>query len=69
MFALSIIHGGTGPFFLTTSVVDYLFGGVGAVKPTIDEVPDDIIQQKIRKVRNYLCVQLLFAYKASRFIR
>ena len=60
MFALSILHGGTGPFFLSPSVVDYLFGGVGAVKPTIDEVPDDIIQQKIRKARKLFCVYNYF---------
>ena len=31
-------------------VVDYLFGGISAVNPTIDDVPDKELQRKIKKV-------------------
>lgn len=50
MIALSILHGGPGPVFFAPVVVDYLFGGISAVKPSVDDVPDEDIQLKIRKV-------------------
>ena len=46
----SIVHRGPGPHFFAPSVVDYLFGGLSAVKPCIEDVPDDAIREKIRKV-------------------
>ena len=50
MIALSILHGGPGPLFFSPVVVDYLFGGTSAVKPSVDDVPDEEVQLKIRKV-------------------
>ena len=50
MIALSILHGGPGPEFFAPVVVDYLFGGISAVNPTIEDVPDKDLQLKIRKV-------------------
>ena len=50
MIALSIINGGPGPVFFSSTVVDYLFGGISSVTPSIDDVPDVEVQAKIRKV-------------------
>ena len=50
MIALSILHGGPGPVFFSSVVIDYLFGGISAVKPTIEDVPEEELQSKIRKV-------------------
>ena len=50
MIALSILHGGPGPIFFAPVIVDYLFGGMATVHPTVDEVPDDVIHSKIIKV-------------------
>ena len=50
MIALSILHGGPGPVFFAPVIVDYLFGGISAVKPSVDDVPDEDLQLKIRKV-------------------
>ena len=50
MIALSILHGGPGPVFFAPVIVDYLFGGISAVKPSVDDVPYDDLQLKIRKV-------------------
>lgn len=36
IIALSIIHGGPGPVFLSPAVVDYLFGGISAIKAIIE---------------------------------
>lgn len=47
---LSILHGGPGPSFFATSVVDYLFGGMSAVSPNIDDIPDDELRLKITEV-------------------
>lgn len=58
MFALSILHGGQGPVFLAPAVIDYLFGGISNVKPCIDDIPDELVQSKLRKV--CVCVLLIF---------
>lgn len=50
MIALSILHGSPGPVFFAPVIVDYLFGGISAVKPSVDDVPDEDLQLKIRKV-------------------
>ena len=50
MIALSILHGGPGPVFLSPVIVDYLFGGISAVNPCVNDVADEILQSKIRKV-------------------
>lgn len=50
IIALSILHGGPGPVFFSPVIVDYLFGGMLAVKPSIDDIPDESLQSKIKKV-------------------
>ena len=50
MITLSILHGGPGPVFFAPVIVDYLFGGISAVKPCIEDVPNEALQLKIKKV-------------------
>ena len=50
MIALSILHGGPGPSFFAPSIVDYLFGGISSVKPSIEDVPEESLKKKIIKV-------------------
>lgn len=50
IIALSILHGGPGPVFFAPVVVDYLFGGITMVKPCVEDVPDPLLQSKLRKV-------------------
>ena len=52
IIALSVIHGGPGPVFLSPTVVDYLFGGMAAVSSSIDDVPDQLVQGKLKKVNS-----------------
>lgn len=47
MIAMSILHGGPGPVFFVPVIVDYLLGSK-------DDVPDDDLQLKIRKVFLFL---------------
>ena len=35
-----------GPVFFAPVIVDYLFGGISAVKPSADDVPDEELQLK-----------------------
>ena len=67
IIALSILHGGPGPVFFSPAIVDYLFGGMSAVMPSIDDVPDINLQLKIKKVgcqlRQSLWLPLLFFIK------
>lgn len=37
VIALSILHGGPGPVFFSSAVVDYLFSGIAAVRPSIED--------------------------------
>ena len=50
MIALSILHGGPGPSFLAPCVVDYLFSGLVNVTASVEDIPDQSIQNKIRQV-------------------
>ena len=47
MIALSILHGGPGPVFFAPIIVDYLFSGISAVKPSINDVPERQLQLKV----------------------
>lgn len=47
-----ILHGGPGPIFFSPVVVDYLFGGMSAVKPTVDDVPNESLRLKIIQVKS-----------------
>ena len=49
-FALSIMHGGPAPMFLSSAVADYIVYGVQRVKATIADVPNPHIQQLLKKV-------------------
>ena len=60
IIALSILHGGPGPTFFAPIVVDYLFGGFSAVKPCIEDVPDNELQSKINKVYIHTCTGMLY---------
>lgn len=46
MIALSIVHGGPGPFF-AKPVVDYLFSGLEAVSAIVSDIPDAMVQQQV----------------------
>jgi hypothetical protein len=48
--ALSILHGGPGPIFLSPLIVDYPFGGIRSVKPCVDDVFDEGLRMKILKI-------------------
>ena len=50
MIALSIINGGPGPIFFAPVIIDCLFGGITAVKTNIQDVPNETLQTKIKKV-------------------
>lgn len=58
--ALSIVNGGPGPTFLAPVVVDYLFGGITCVKPSVEDVLDETVRSKIQKV----CCPCVINYSA-----
>ena len=49
-FALSIIHGGPAPTFLSSAVADYIVHGIQKVKASITDVPDPQMKQCLFKV-------------------
>lgn len=53
IIALSILHGGPGPFFFAPCIIDYLFGGIGSVTPSVDDVPDREVQSKLKRVGHF----------------
>lgn len=50
LMALSIVHGGPSPSFFSECVVDYIFSGMAAVVPSIDDIPDFSIRQQVEMV-------------------
>ncbi len=55
MIAMSVIHGGPGPTFFASAVVDYLIGGrISSIKPDLSDIPDFEIQSKITMVCSYM---------------
>ena len=50
IFPVSFLHRGQGPVFLAPAVVTYLLGGISSVQPCIDDVPDDLLQSKLKRV-------------------
>ena len=50
VIAMVIVNGGPGPTFLSPAIVDYLFGGMTAVKATVEDVLDVNVRAKITKV-------------------
>ena len=52
MMAVSLIHGGPSPTFLTPSVVDYLIKGIRGADPEVKEVPNPDIRRKLEEVSN-----------------
>ena len=59
LFGLSIVNGGPGPSFLAQCVVDYLFNGMndGQLTPALEDVPDSLIEQKIRQASKQPCTR------------
>lgn len=50
IIALSIVHGGPGPQCLSHACVDYLSFGLNKVHPSLDDVHQFSIKEKINKV-------------------
>ena len=38
-----------GPVFFAPVVIDYLFGGISAVKACVEDVPDRVVQSNSRR--------------------
>ena len=51
MLTISIVHGGPAPSFFSGAVADFLLRGLGKTQPTVYDVPDLGLQQKLIKVR------------------
>lgn len=64
IFALSLVHGGPAPQFLSGAVSDYIVKGISFVKPTIDDVPDLNVKKSLKKVGSSLnfSVVAIFLY-------
>ena len=60
MIVMSLCNGGPGPMCFSPVVVDYLFGGIHNVTPTIEDMPNiSDVQDVLKKV----CIVLgLFSY-------
>ena len=57
---LSVTQGGPGPMCFAQSVVDYLQGGIERVTPRIEDIPNDNIQELLRRVPSmHACTTLL----------
>ena len=50
IIALSLVHGGPAPQFLSPAVADYIIHGVQGVKATIGDIPHCTIRQSLQKV-------------------
>ena len=50
IIGLSILHGGPGPVLLAPVIVDCLSGRITAVNPCIEDIPEETLKLKIRKV-------------------
>lgn len=62
IIALSIIHGGPSPNFLSETLFSYLVGGADTVKPNLNEIMELNIRQEIENVRD---AQTLSELKAA----
>ena len=52
-FALSIVHGGPAPMFLSSAVANYIAYGVQRVKAIPEDVPDPQKKECLQKVQSY----------------
>ena len=50
ILAMSIVHGGPAPCFFTNAVADFILYGLDITRPTIEDVPDQEVRVKLRKV-------------------
>lgn len=50
MMAVSVVHGGPGPHFLSKDLVHYL-AGQSSFQPTLHSINDGEIQKVLREVR------------------
>lgn len=48
--AMSIVHGGSAPAFFSTAVADFLRYGLEKAYPTVHDIPDIDIREKLEKV-------------------
>ena len=48
--AMSIVHGGPAPAFFSTAVADFLLYGLDKTYPTVNDIPDMDVREKIDKV-------------------
>ena len=67
MLATSIVHGGPPPCVFSNVVADYLLYGMRKTKPTIADIPDNTIQQKLIKVLQLALMNIYYCLKAGRF--
>ena len=51
IFALSIIHGGPCPTFLSSAVADYIVKGFKSVKTRVGDILDPIVSESLQKVK------------------
>ena len=56
--SLALVYGGTGPHIFSESVTSYIFNEDNAA---IEEISDDMLRRKIRKVRYIPCSRKLFS--------
>ncbi|KAG9278150.1 hypothetical protein AMEX_G5962 [Astyanax mexicanus] len=58
MIAVSVVHGGPGPHFLSEDLVDYL-AGQSSFKATVDIITEDEIGQALREIESAATVEAL----------
>ena len=66
---LSVTQGGPGPLCFAQSIVDYLQGGIERVTPRIEDIPNDNIQELLRRVPSiHACATLLYMILFACFV-
>ena len=67
IIALSVVHGGPGPTFLADSVINYIFkDGNPIVVTKVEDIPDESIRAKLKKVRLLVSKKcLLFHHRST----
>ena len=66
---LSVTQGGPGPLCFAQSIVDYLQGGIERVTPRIEDIPNDNIQELLRRAPSiHACATLLYMILFACFV-
>ena len=60
IIVLSLMQGGPAPTFFAPSVVEYLFRGQCPEIPSISDIPDPVVQQKLFEVSVILLLNLIY---------